>query len=90
MENGFAQKKGIDFDEIFYPIVKITSIRTILSVVVVEDLHLEQLNVKKTFLHGEFEEEIYMQQPQGYEVKGKENLVCKLKKSLYGLKQAPR
>jgi hypothetical protein len=58
--------------------------------VVVEDLHLEQLDVKTTFLHGDLEEEIYMQQPQGYEVKGKENLVCMLKESLYGLNQAPR
>jgi hypothetical protein len=58
--------------------------------VVVEDLHLEQIDVKTTFLHGDLEEEIYMQQPQGYEVKGKDNLVCKLKKILYGLKQAPR
>ena len=82
--------KGIDFDEIFSPVVKMTSIRTILSLVEVEDLHLEQLDVKTTFLHGDLEEEIYMQQPQGYEVKGKENLVCRLKKSLYGLKQAPR
>jgi hypothetical protein len=72
---GFAQKKGIDFDEKFSPVVKMTSIRTILSLVVVEDLHLEQLDVKTTFLHGDLEEEIYMQQPQGYEVKGKENLV---------------
>jgi hypothetical protein len=87
---GFAQKKGIDFDEIFSPIFKITSIRTILSFVEVEDLHLEQLDVKTTFLHGDLEEEIYMQQPQGYEVKGKDNLVCRLKKSLYGLKKAPR
>jgi hypothetical protein len=87
---GFAQKKGIDFDEIFSPVVKMTSIRTILSLVEVEDLHLEQLDVKTTFLHGDLEEEIYMQQPQGYEVKGKENLVCRLKKRLYGLKQAPR
>jgi hypothetical protein len=87
---GFAQKKGIDFDEIFSPVVKITSIRTILSLVAVEDLHLEQLDVKTTFLHGDLEEEIYMQQPYGYEVKGKENLVCRLNKSLYGLKQAPR
>ena len=67
-----------------------TSIRTILSLVAVEYLHLEQLDVKTSFLHGDLEEEIYMQQPQGYEVKGKENLVCRLKKSLYGLKQAPR
>jgi hypothetical protein len=87
---GFAQKKGIDFDEIFSPVVKMTSIKTILSLVVVEDLHLEHLDVKTTFLHGDLEEEIYMQQPQGYEVKGKENLFYRLKKSLYGLKQAPR
>ena len=60
---GFAQKKGIDFDEIFSPVVKMTSIRTILSIVEVEDLHLEQLDVKTTFLHGDLEEEIYMQQP---------------------------
>jgi hypothetical protein len=53
-------------------------------------LHPEQLDVKTTFLHGDLEEEIYMQQPKGYEVKGKDNLVCRLKKSLYGLKQAPR
>eukprot|EP00253_Pinus_taeda_P024792 PITA_24792 len=87
---GFAQKKGIDFDEIFSPVVKMTSIRTILSQVAVEDLHLEQLDVKTAFLHGDLEEEIYMQQPQGYEAKGKEKLVCRLNKSLYGLKQAPR
>ena len=87
---GFAQKKGIDFDEIFSPVVKMTSIRTILSLIVAKDLHLEQLYVKTTFLHGDLEEEIYMQQPQGYEVKGKEKLVCRLKKSLYGLKQYPR
>jgi hypothetical protein len=60
---GFAQKKGIDFDEIFSPVVKMTSIRTILSLVAVEDLHLEHLDVKTSFLHGDLEEEIYMQQP---------------------------
>jgi hypothetical protein len=53
-------------------------------------LHLEQLDVKTTFLHGDLNEEIYMQQPYGYEVKGKEKLVCRLKKSLYSLKKAPR
>ena len=67
-----------------------TSIRTILCLVAVEDLHLEQLDVKTTFLHWDLEEDICMQQPQGYEVKGKGNFVCKLKKSLYGLKKAPR
>jgi hypothetical protein len=67
-----------------------TSIRNILSLVAVEYFHLEQLDVKTTFLHGDLEEEIYMQQPHGYEFKGKENLVCRLKKRLHGLKQAPR
>ena len=90
MLKGFAQNKGIYFDETFYLVVKMTSIRTILSLVVVEDLHLEQLDVKMAFLHGDLEEKIYMQQPQGYEVKGKENLVCSLKESLYGMKQDPR
>jgi len=87
---GFAQKKDIYFDEIFSLVVKITSVRTISSLLVVEDLHLEHLDVKTTFLHGDLEEDIYMQQPQGYDVKGKDTLVCRLKKILYGLKQAPR
>jgi hypothetical protein len=60
---GFAQNKGIYFDEIFSLVVNMTSIRTILSLVAVEYLHLEQLDVKTTFLHGDLEEEIYMQQP---------------------------
>ena len=74
----------------FSPIVKMNSIRTILSLVAAKDLHLEQLHVNTTFLHGYLEKEMYMQQPEGYEVKGKKKLVCRLKKSLYGLKQAPR
>ena len=90
MVKGFVQRKGIDFDEFFSPDVKMTSIRTILSLLAAEDLHLKKLDVNTKFLHGDLEEEIYMQQPQGYEVKGKEKLVCKLKKSLYGLKQAAR
>ena len=90
MVKGFEQKKGIDYDEIFSPVVKMTSIRAILSLVATENLFLEQLDVKTAFLHGDLEEDIYMHQPEGFEVKGKEGYVCKLKKSLYGLKQAPR
>ena len=87
---GFGQKKGIDFDEIFSPVVKMSYIRVVLGLTASLDLELEQLDVKTAFLHGDLNEEIYMSQPEGFEVKGKEHMVCKLKKSLYGLKQAPR
>ena len=85
---GFNNKKGIAFEEIFSPVVKMSSIRVSLGLVARLNLEVEQLDVKTAFLHGDLEEEIYMQQLEGFEVKGKENLVCKLKKSLYGLKQA--
>ncbi|GJZ73524.1 retrovirus-related pol polyprotein from transposon TNT 1-94 [Tanacetum coccineum] len=87
---GYAQKEGIDFNEIFSPVVRITTIRVVLAMCATYDLHLEQLDVKTAFLHGNLDEEIYMLQPEGFEQKGKENLVCRLNKSLYGLKQAPR
>ncbi|WVZ24581.1 hypothetical protein V8G54_003125 [Vigna mungo] len=87
---GCNQKKGIDFEEIFSPVVKMTSIRAILGLAAKLDLEIEQLDVKTTFLHGDLEEEIYMKQLEGFEEPGKEHLVCRLKKSLYGLKQAPR
>ena len=86
----FGQKQGIDFDEIFPPVVKMSSIRVVLGMAAAMDSEIEQLDVNTIFLHGDLEEEIYMEQPEGFEVAGKEHLVCKLNKSLYGLKQAPR
>lgn len=70
--------------------VRHTSIRVLLAMVAHQNLELEQLDVKTAFLHGELEEEIYMTQPDGFQVPGKEDYVCKLKKSLYGLKQSPK
>lgn len=87
---GFSQKKGVDFDEIFSPVVRMSSIRTVLGLAANLDLKIEQMDVKTAFLHGDLNEEIYMEQPEGFKVKGKEDYVCKLSKSLYGLKQAPR
>ena len=62
------------------------TIRLVLGIVAVENLHFEQLDVKTVFLHGDLEKDLYMIQPEGFIVQGQENLVCKLKKSLYGLK----
>jgi len=87
---GFNQKKGVDFEKIFFPVVKISSIRVVFGMAASMNLKIEQLDVKIAFLYGDPEEEIYMEQPEGNKVKGKENLICKLKKSLCGLKQAPR
>ncbi|KAL0411273.1 UNVERIFIED_CONTAM: Retrovirus-related Pol polyprotein from transposon TNT 1-94 [Sesamum latifolium] len=87
---GYSQQKGIYYDEIFSPVVRHTSIRAILAVVASWDLHLEQMDVKITFLHGYLEEQIYMEQPDGFTQPRHEHLGCKLKKSLYGLKQSPR
>ena len=87
---GYRQIPGIDYNEVFSPVVKHSSICTLLSIVAMHDLELEQLDVKTAFLHGELEEDIYMEQPEGFVIPGKEKIVCKLKKSLYGLKQSPR
>ncbi|KAG8475436.1 hypothetical protein CXB51_032203 [Gossypium anomalum] len=82
--------KGVDFTDVFSPVVKHSSIRALLGIVAMHDLELEQLDVKTAFLHGELEEDIYMQQPESFTVSEKEDYVCLLKKSLYGLKQSPR
>jgi hypothetical protein len=81
-----SQIPGIDYSDVYSPVVKHSSIRTFLSLVAVHDYELEQLYVKTAFLHGDLEEDIYMDQPEGFIVPGKEDYVCRLKKSLYGLK----
>lgn len=90
MVKGFTQREGIDFNEVFSPVVKYIFIRVLLAIVVLLDLELEQLDVKKTFLHGELEEEIYIYRSEGFMASGREDHVCLLKKSLYELKQSPR
>lgn len=88
---GCSQVLGCDFRETFSLVVKLASIRTILTIVMSKQWQLRQVDVNNAFLNGDLTEEVYMQQPPGYvqhSVDGSP-LVCKLKKALYGLRQAP-
>ena len=79
MAKGFRQEYGVDFDEIFSPVVKMTTLRFKLSVVAAENLELIQLDVKTTFLYGDLKEEIYMEQAKVFVASGQEHLVCRHK-----------
>ena len=70
--------------------MRVESIRTVSALAVEKGLKLHQMDVNTAFFHGELEGEVYMTQPEGFVVKGKEHLDCKLNNSLYGLKQSPR
>eukprot|EP00268_Persea_americana_P020286 TRINITY_DN20494_c0_g1_i4.p1 TRINITY_DN20494_c0_g1~~TRINITY_DN20494_c0_g1_i4.p1 ORF type:complete len:298 (+),score=64.17 TRINITY_DN20494_c0_g1_i4:2588-3481(+) len=85
---GFSQQFGLDYDETFSPVAKITTVRFLIAIATGKSWKLWQLDVKNAFLHGEVDREIYMEQPRGFEENSQ--YVCRLKKSIYGLKQAPR
>jgi hypothetical protein len=87
---GFSQKKGIDYEETFAPMARYTSIRTIIALAAKMKWKLHQMDMKTAFLTGVIEEEVYIEQHQGFEVEDRKSHVCKLKKALYRLKQAPR
>jgi hypothetical protein len=87
---GFSQKEGIDYEETFAHVARYTSIRTIVALAAKMKWTLHQMDVKTAFLNGVIEEEVYIEQPQGFEVEDRKSHVYKLKKALYGLKQAPR
>lgn len=87
--NSFEQREGMDYSKVFASVMKMTIIWLVLSFVVAQDCDLELVDVKTTFFHGELKENICLHQLEGYEILGKENIVCRLQKSLYGLKKAP-
>lgn len=85
---GFSQKPGQDYGDVWAPVGQHKTLRTLLAVAAVEDLELRQLDIKTAFLNGDIDEELYIQQPPGYEQGDAK--VCRLRKALYGLKQASR
>ncbi|CAM8877223.1 unnamed protein product [Rhodiola kirilowii] len=89
-ERGFSQREGIDYNEIFALVVKYKILRLLLPMATVYDWHLQQMDVKTTFLYGNLNETIYMSQPIGYVDHRMPDHACLLRESIYGLKQSPR
>jgi histone deacetylase 1/2 len=87
---GHAQTYGINYEETYSLVAKMTTIRAIIAMAVTKGWSLHQMDVNNVFLHGDLREEVYMEQPPGYVDQTRLNLVCRLKKALYGLKQASR
>ncbi|KAG8472606.1 hypothetical protein CXB51_034394 [Gossypium anomalum] len=87
---GFSQKYGLNYFETYAPVARLDKIRLIIGFAAQRNWNIHQLDVKSAFLNGILEEEIYVEQPEGFKVPGKEDLVYRLRKALYSLKQAPR
>jgi len=85
---GFQQAQGRDYDETFAPVAHMTTVRTLIAVAATSNWAISQMDVKNAFLHGDLNEEVYMQPPPG--VDAPLGYVCRLRRALYGLKQAPR
>jgi hypothetical protein len=90
MAKGYAQVAGLDFEETFAPVARLESIRILQAYVAHHSFRLFQMDVKSAFLNGPIKEEVYVEQPPGFEDERYPDHVCKLSKALYGLKQAPR
>lgn len=82
---GYSQVKGVDYEEVFSPVARYTSVRSLLALANAQDLEIHQMDVKTAFLNGSLYCEIYMSQPKGFVDADRPNHVCKLKKSIYGL-----
>jgi hypothetical protein len=85
---GFSQIEGVDFDQIFSPVVRYETVGLICALAALKKWHMSALNVRNAYLYGKLNEEIYIEQPEGYKAPGKEHKVLRLHKALYGLKQA--
>ena len=85
---GYTQVHGIDYEETLSPVARYKSIQYLLAHAALLDWEIEAIDVKLAYLHGVLDEEIYMEQPEGFIAKGEEKKVCRLVQSLYRLKQA--
>jgi hypothetical protein len=85
---GFSQVEGIDYDEVFSPVVRFETVRIMFALAALSGWHISGLDVKTAFLYGKLDEEIYMEQPEGFKIKGQERKVLRLRRAIYGLKQA--
>jgi hypothetical protein len=87
---GYAQRRGLDYDEVFALVARLDSVRLLIALAAHEGWEVHHLDVKSAFLNGDLHEEVYVEQPLGFIKEGEEHKVLKLKKALYGLHQAPR
>ena len=87
---GFKQREEVDYFDTYAPMARITSICVLLALASIYKLIVHQMDVKTAFLNGDLDEEVYMEQFEGFVLPRNEKKVCKLVKSLYGLKQAPK
>lgn len=87
---GFTQKKGIDYQETFSPVVRFETVRILFALIEHQNLHVMQVDVVSAYLHAELTDDVFMEQPEGFKSVNDGTIVCKLKKSLYGLKQSAR
>jgi transposase InsO family protein len=86
---GYLQCPGFDYTDVFAPTYRPAALRLVLALAALKDLELRSVDISSAFTYGDLDEEIYMEQPEGFH-QGGPNMVCKLKKGLYGLKQASR
>ena len=87
---GYSQEEGVDYGENFTPITRLEGVRTLFAYAAHKGFKFYQLDVKSTFLNSILDEEVYIEQPEGFIDPDKKDMVCKLHKALYGLKKAPR
>jgi hypothetical protein len=88
--HGFVQRESIDFNDTFAPVVRMESVRLLFALAALEGWHVHHMDVKSAFLNDDLKEEVYVHQPPGFTIPGKEGKVLRLRKALYGLQQAPR